>query len=111
MVAIQWIARHLRIGVHNRTVVCFERFSEEERHRIYASSDDAARMYLYTLDSLLDHGWSVESLFFFAKGKQRCRIHLDHEYRIVLGDQSISFTLNRYGQMQLRQWLLEVCEK
>jgi hypothetical protein len=107
---IQWIARHLHMGVHNDTVKVFESLSDDERAQIYNLMDDGARMYLYTLNTLLAFGWEVVNAWNLALSDSSCHILISDKFYIRINKHSESFTLNRYGQMQLGVWVEQECD-
>ena len=107
---IQWIARHLNIGIHNKTVCAVASFSEDERYELFELNDDGARMYLYTINTLLSHAWVIEHVWSLRHENVECKIKVTELFYITLGNHKESFTLNRYGQMQLGVWVAEHCQ-
>lgn len=103
----KWIQRHLGLTVSADIIVILESLSEEELHDRLMLSDDAARMSLMCMDTALKNGWKMLTAWYFLSDARRFTIEPESDFCVTLDGVSTCFALNRYGQMQLHQWLQE----
>lgn len=100
-----WIKHHLQITISDNTIAVLENLNEAALRDLFALGDDAARMSLMCMDTVLQNGWKMKTIRHFILDDASFMIISKDEFCTLFKGKKSCFTPNYYGQMQLHQWL------
>ncbi len=102
-----WIEHTLKLELDPKFVAYLERQTVESFGPLFDLLNDGARMLLMIWERLYRRGWERHDTLMYTRGEKIFLISVKGDIHISYEGKHYSFTQNRYGQMQLQQWLLE----
>lgn len=105
MELLDWISKTLNLNLNRKFCVELITWDPEEIQPVFELLNDGARMVLATWEALYFAGWERHSAMMYTRGGQMLMIKLGTNITLSFEGKFYEFTQNRYGEMQLNQWL------
>lgn len=97
--------KQLQLTLSTDTRMLLKGMSEDALHELFILSDDSLRMSLMCMDAALLNGWKMLTIWEYSSQTDVFVIEAGIQFCVSLQEEKSCFYPNRYGQMQLHQWL------